>query len=282
MQSDEMQPEHVSAGLGSVEMRRVRRHSKRYRSRKAWQLALPVSAIVLLVGGTYAWWLSTHRTVTVHAVFTLTDRRTSLAGCVGTGQYRSINALTQAFLTDQSGRRLAVSNLGAGSANQNAATCTFTPTFEGVADTAATYTMNVAGLAGQVTLTKRDLVQGKQVLALSLDETTTVRVAFKLNDFATASASCFGSGKFSDISPATPVILRDQDNSIVATTVLGQGSGYVFTAYREGSCMYSTTLTKVPSSAMVLTLQVSNRPMYAINIHQTPPVAEYLFYIGSG
>ena len=81
----------------------------------------------------------------------------------------------------------------------------------------------------------------------------TVTGIFELNDYASALHGCQGGeGGYSDIGSGTPATLKDEDGKLLASTVLGPGTG----SYK---CTYTLKFTDVPGNAAFYVFEVGRR-----------------------
>jgi hypothetical protein len=65
--------------------------------------------------------------------------------------------------------------------------------------------------------------------------------------------TCKGTGGYADIIPGLPVILKDQNGTVIGSTALGPGTG------TSTSCTFSFSMQNVPDTATFYVISVSHR-----------------------
>lgn len=109
------------------------------------------------------------KTLNVFVTFKLTDARTAVNGCVGTGGYDDIAPGTQVTLADQDGGILAVSELGTGTGayEGNSAACRWEVAMDDVPADATFYSLEV-GDRGEITKSADEVTGGTLQFDVSL------------------------------------------------------------------------------------------------------------------
>lgn len=93
--------------------------------------------------------------------------------------------------------------------------------------------------------------------------------------FDAAGQPCQGKGGYSDLTAGASVILRDEHDTILASTTLNQGTG------DDVSCKFSFTLTDVPDTAQFYVIEVSHRGQISYS-HQKLADAGWVFKLTIG
>jgi hypothetical protein len=117
----------------------------------------------------------------------------------------------------------------------------------------------VAGLCTWLILTNTGpdpdaaAVSGGAPSAAEEADTWQIRIEFQLGDADSAFSGCIGQGGYSDIGPGTPVTLKDETGTIIASDALSTGTEL------SGGCQWLIFMEDVPTDREFYVAEVGDR-----------------------